>query len=480
MKSGYLFATAIIVVGFLWNPGKAVAAEAYYFQCGQDSSPYQISFHPDLSGAGAVQKRQSLRSPDGPSEEAIVTNFSVTKEGVFYTKRWTNVRISRDDGMVFNDNQATGIVCQETSTDQVAAAKAKIELAKTTQTEFWSMATGHTDTDFVHLGQLATTDDICRVLDHPFFSLSATDYALIDRTNSSFSWDGIEAASLWIDRKLRESGVRLTRFFLMENIHDAANKNISNCLSRREEQDPEFYQNLTRNFLTNLHYRGVECHKQAYVYEQYVDDEGNLTNREIAADEPSCIDFGYNSGYLGGWNSSTFTLMLIWREAHPVLEKILDTGLKVVDRREQMQVARQAAEQERQIAQQAVEQERQALRAQQEARMQQAWRDYSAREKTVMEQVYNLATSGFVEGRSYSYWVEGRKCELTDGSRTIDNRSLNMTAFRIYNELIGTTWGVVSSDQNTTLVTLERVPIDRLQNAWGVAFSECPGTESRF
>ena len=143
MKSGYLFATAIIVVGFLWNPGKAVAAEAYYFQCGQDSSPYQISFHPDLSGAGAVQKRQSLRSPDGPSEEAIVTNFSVTKEGVFYTKRWTNVRIIRDDGMVFNDNQATGIVCQETSTDQVAAAKAKIELAKTTQTEFWSMATGH-------------------------------------------------------------------------------------------------------------------------------------------------------------------------------------------------------------------------------------------------------------------------------------------------------------------------------------------------
>ena len=97
-----------------------------------------------------------------------------------------------------------------------------------------------------------------------------------------------------------------------------------------------------------------------------------------------------------------------------------------------------------------------------------------------MEQVYNLATSGFVEGIEYEYWIEKEECLLTNGRQTIDNRSLNMTAFRIRSEFLGSDWGVISSDQKTRLVTYQKVPVDRLQKAWGMAFDKCPGQRTRF
>ena len=52
-----------------------------------------------------------------------------------------------------------------------------------------------------------------------------------------------------------------------------------------------------------------------------------------------------------------------------------------------------------------------------------------------MEQVYNFSTTGKLEGSSYNYWVEFKKCVLSNGRKTIDNRKINMTAFRIYSEM---------------------------------------------
>jgi hypothetical protein len=161
--------------------------------------------------------------------------------------------------------------------------------------------------------------------------------------------------------------------------------------------------------------------------------------------------------------------MLIWKEAHPVLEKILDGGEKVVEERAPIRMARQQADAARQ---EAFQQER--------ARVQKAWSDYDSRQKTVMEQVYNLATSGFVDGRAHDYWIEKEECMLTNGSQTIDNRSLNMTAFRIRSEFLGSDWAIVSSDQKMRLVTFQKVPVDRLQRAWGMAFDKCPGKSTRF
>jgi hypothetical protein len=469
MKNIFLFATALTFLGLLPTASQAVTSKSYFFHCDPSGLNYQIGFHPAAGGTTATQRHQGLDKYSSIDEENVVTNFSVDNESLQYSKLGSSFKIGRTDGVVLRDDQPSPHVCKEVSRDLVAAAAEEIKRAKTTKTEFWSMTTGMGDTDYVRLGTLATSDDICRVFKHPFFAYSKTDYQLVDRVSSDFSWDGIQAASIWINRKFREGGVTMRRFALMQNIHQAANENISACLARKELKEPGFYQKLTSNFLTNLGYMGVECHKQDYRTEQDVDDEGNLIRRKIAIGGASCIDFNYNSGRLNDWNPSTFTLMLIWKEAHPVLEKILDGGQKVVEERAPVRMARQQADAARQ---EAFQQER--------ARVQKAWSDYDSRQKTVMEQVYNLATSGFVDGRAHDYWIEKEECMLTNGSQTIDNRSLNMTAFRIRSEFLGSDWAIVSSDQKMRLVTFQKVPVDRLQRAWGMAFDKCPGKSTRF
>jgi hypothetical protein len=77
-------------------------------------------------------------------------------------------------------------------------------------------------------------------------------------------------------------------------------------------------------------------------------------------------------------------------------------------------------------------------------------------------------------------WVEEDACVLSDGNRRIDNRSLNMTAFRMYKEFIGTSWYTISTDMNVRFSTIENIPIERLQRAWGLAFQQCPGQTSAF
>jgi hypothetical protein len=155
------------------------------------------------------------------------------------------------------------------------------------------------------------------------------------------------------------------------------------------------------------------------------------------------------------------------------LEKIFDKGENImVARLEEMERIR--------LAEEAAEAERQQKAEAERAEWEQYWANYQSRQKTLMEQVYNFATTGYPEGLQYSHWVEIEECVLTDGNQTIDNRELNMTAFRMYGEFIGETWYIISTDMNIRLMTSTRIPIDRLQNAWGLAFQQCPGRNSNF
>ena len=464
------FAMHIFALFIFMSPySLASTSKSYFFHCDPEGSNYQVSFHPEAGGILATQRHKGLGKYSSIDQEIKVTNFSVNDEGIYYSKLGSDFKISRVDGVVFRDNQPSQHICREVSGDLVIAAQKAIQRAKTTKTEFWSMTTGMGDTDYVQLGMLATSNDICQLFEHPFFNYSQKEYRLIDRVNSDFSWDGIQAASLWIKRKFRESGVTMRRFGLMKNIHQAANKNVSTCLAQKEMREPGFYRKLTKNFLINLGYQGVECYKTEYRIEQDVDSQGNLINRKVPIGMYSCIDFNFNSGRLNDWNSSTFTLMLIWKEAHPVLINIFDEGQKVVEERSVAQLAKQQAEADRKNALQ-----------QKNARFQRSWNDYKSREKTLMEQVYNLATSGFVGGVAHEHWVEKEKCVLTNGRRSVDNRTRNMTAFRIRSEFVGSDWAVVSSDQKTRFVTFQQVAVDRLQKAWGAAFNHCPGKKTRF
>ena len=124
------------------------------------------------------------------------------------------------------------------------------------------------------------------------------------------------------------------------------------------------------------------------------------------------------------------------------------------------------------------EQERQQK---EEAEWNTYWSNYQSRQKTLMEEVYNFADTGYIEGLDYSHWVEIEDCVLTNGNLTVDHREINMNAFQIYPEFIDTAWYVVSTDMNyIRLVAPAPIPKDRLQEAWRLAFQQCPGRQSNF
>lgn len=474
MKIYHLFCYSILVA-FLTIANLAIASDekTIYFHCQGNGWNYQVSFVEHSGQNNLLQKIQYLDSYTSENTETVLTEYAISDDFIAYTKQGYQFIINRVDGTVTRNQDPVPVNCIEIDYDMIAAAEAAIENAKTTTTEFWSPTTGYGDTGYVQLGMLASAEDICQVFEHPFFSYTSDEYRALDTMNSDFVWEGIEAASLWINRMFEKKGVQLQRFGLMENIHNAANANLASCLSHKEQTSPGFYDKLTRHFLNNLRYGGIQCHEQQYRIEQDVDDNGNLIERKIPIGSQSCIDFNYNSGRLNDWNTSTFTLMLIWKEAHPVLEKIFDKGETImVARLEEMERVR--------LAEEAAEQERQQKAEAERAEWEQYWSNYQSRQKTLMEQVYNFATTGYPEGLQYSHWVEIEECVLSDGNQTIDNRELNMTAFRMYQEFIGSSWYMVSTDMNIRLMTSAPIPMDRLQNAWGLAFQQCPGRQSNF
>jgi len=320
------------------------------------------------------------------------------------------------------------------------------------------------------VGTIATEQQICTLLSHPIFNRPAADYRLLNAINSDFSWDGIEAAPLWVAKKFNEAGVRPYRLELEEKSFVTANQNLSSCLERAHKENKVIYSNLKSFF---LQYLPDACYEKEYEIQKSVDDRGNLIQRRIPIDRKTCIDFNYNSGRYEGWNSTTFSLMLVWVEAHPVLQRVFDQGhqtlLAQVRERDQKENETRKAQIQRQ-------QEFQ----QQTKESEQQWQAYSSAARTFMEQVFNFATTGAVTGTRSERWTEVQKCVMSNGRVKINARSINMTAFRVSRQQYGSTFYLVSSDGNFRLSTLAVIPADRLQNAWRQAFEECPGKTSRF
>jgi hypothetical protein len=472
--------TLLIFSFILLISTNCLAKETIFFHCKWIKSPqkyHQLIFQHDEKANTLIQ---IIQMPDviqqgRVSEETktVLSEFKISKNYVNYTKGKNKFSINRVDGKVLRDNQPSVVRCLETRTDIFEEKRAEIKNAKTTTTEFWSPTTGYGDTKYVKLGMLATSNEICEVFSHPFFNYTSNEYKVLDTVSSDFNWKGINAASMWIQQKFKEKGVQLRRFWLMENIHNAANENLSKCLAEKEIATPGFYKKLTRHFLRNLGYQGIRCIGQKFRLEQFVNDTGKISTRKIPTKPQSCIDFNFNSGNLNGWNTSTITLMLIWKEAHPVLKNIFDNGETVL-------IARLAENKRIQLAKEKEEKARQKARKQASLDRAVEWSNYQNRKKTLLEQVYNFATTGYPEGLKTLKWVEEKPCVVTDGNRTIDNRTLNMTAFRIRKNFIGSQWYMISSDTKVRLTTSANIPLDRLQKAWGLAFQECPGITSKF
>jgi len=323
---------------------------------------------------------------------------------------------------------------------------------------------------FRSAGTIASAEEMCAVLSHPLFRRPLPAYRALDSINSDFRWEGIEAAPLWIEKMFQQAGIARQRLSVHPDSLRAAEQQLSACLAQKESEHPDLYRILTSHF---LHYLGPDCHKPVYETRKTVDNSGNLTETKIVVGKPLCINFNYNSGDYGGWNSTTFALMLMWKEAHPVLNTVFTRGDAVLQSRldEQLRKDNQAR---------AEADERRRLTVERTQEAERKWQEYASRQKSLLEQVFNFATNGDANGSPYERWIEAQPCVMTNGRREIDVRQINMTAFRINREVFGNTTYIVSSDGKVRLSTSRLVPIDRLQNAWALAFKECPGVRSRF
>lgn len=320
------------------------------------------------------------------------------------------------------------------------------------------------------VGMLASSEEICKLLSHPIFRRPLDAYRLLDSDSSSVTWDGVEASHLWIARKFEEAGIPRGRLAVQPQALRKAEERLASCLNRKDMEQPELYEVLKKFF---LHHLPAQCHKPIEQVRRTVDDRGNLVELREATNRKPCIDFDYNGGQFSHWNSTTLSLMLIWREAHPVLARIFDRGDTLLQ-------ARMAASAQKEQQEQAEAEQKRSQAAEKVQEAQRSWQEYSARNKTLLEEVFNFATTGEVTGYPQERWVEVKTCTVTDGRRQIDVRQLNMTAFRVFPSWVGSTRQLISSDGTVRLATSKQIPMDRLQNAWALAFRSCPGARSRF
>ena len=259
-----------------------------------------------------------------------------------------------------------------------------------------------------------------------------------------------------------------------ENTLKISDINFTACLKKIKTKNPKLFNFIKYSF---LHYFKDNCLEERFKIEKKVDDNGNITEERIPLKKSSCINFNYNSRDYSYWNSTTFVLMLVWIEAHPVLSTIFDKGNKVLNAR---LIQHNKLIEQKRIAAEKMQGER-LKQKETSIKRKQVWLAYKARKKTLMEQVYNFSTTGKLEGSPYNYWVEIKACELSNGKEIINNRQINLTAFRIYSEMKKSNKiKTVSSDGKFYFSTNKNIPIDRLQNAWKIAFNRCPGKTSRF
>ena len=183
------------------------------------------------------------------------------------------------------------------------------------------------------VGFVATADEICELLTHKLFSYPIEDYRLVygDHQRSiALHWDGTEGAALWLKQKTEGLRYNADEVNLSGVTQELANKNLSDCLYRLDNSNPDAYNILERYFLPYLT-TGEKCFEPSYELEQRVDDLGKITEIRVPVEKhytQQCLNFHYGKSYVHGWGWSTFAILLVWSEAHAILKTILDSGEK--------------------------------------------------------------------------------------------------------------------------------------------------------
>lgn len=297
------------------------------------------------------------------------------------------------------------------------------------------------------IGTVANADEICKVLNHKFLTE--------DRYSSYRNIVG--TGPNWLGRHEKDG------FIFLNKGYDEAHSNYEVCWSKLKNKKAVF---------------------QATTLTKKRQNVGNFRT-----------PFYDKAHY--------WILTLYVKEQHPLLVKILDDAIP----RAEKLIAEKEAEKENERRKELAEKKQADLTRQ---KHEQAYKStetivskYKSREKTLLEQVLNYASTGDKEGRfPGEFWVETGKCNLDqyefrfDRALSIANkgetyvwkkvfsvdiRKLDQTAFRMKQVRSGETWLHISTDfKNIEITGPASIASDRLQKAWTLAFNECPGKKSAF
>ena len=105
-----------------------------------------------------------------------------------------------------------------------------------------------------------------------------------------------------------------------ENTLKIADENFTSFLKKIKTKNPKLFNFIKYRF---LHYFKDNCLTERFKLKKKVDDNGNIIEERIPLKKSPCINFNYNSRDYSYWNSTTFVLMLVWKEAHPFFQQFL-------------------------------------------------------------------------------------------------------------------------------------------------------------
>lgn len=84
------------------------------------------------------------------------------------------------------------------------------------------------------LGPIATSEEMCRLLQHPFLNHSDSEYT---RSNFQAPWDPNNLAKLWISNKLGNQRLPNRQLIPAQNTQQTTNNRLAECLSSIEKAD---------------------------------------------------------------------------------------------------------------------------------------------------------------------------------------------------------------------------------------------------
>lgn len=302
----------------------------------------------------------------------------------------------------------------------------------------------------VSIGETASAAEILTVLSHPMFSHEAPgnrhEYAKAFR-----SWLLSRALSSRAIQDPRQLGFLFRDLVISDDTLKVINRELGSALQLLNSQKPTHVE-VVRYFLPDLRdERWEDCLR---------------LSRKTA-----CASFSAERGDLS--DAGSFLAVLTLKDAHVFLLEFLEKEEKSFREKE----ASKALSLARQRATQVAEEAAQRIR---EYDQDAPRRAYDARKKTLLEQVFNYTSFADMSASGLPlWWVSGlngtHKCVMTlvsskdSGGEGIDVRRMSRKGFLITHKTVG--------DEKQKIFRSPQCVLERLQNAWRLAFSECPPTD---